>query len=60
MSEKDKGGLGGRGKDSESLEEDVEEGSRVHHPSIILDQDSILPLETKHGVESLGVKGRGE
>lgn len=59
MPEKDKGWIGERGKDSESLEEDVEEETRIYQPSIILDQDSILPLETKHPVESLGVKGRG-
>lgn len=38
----------GRGKDSEALKEGVEEGTRVYHPSRILDQDSILSLETRH------------
>ena len=38
----------GRGKDSEALEEDVQGGTRVHHPSSILDQDSIQSLVTRH------------
>lgn len=35
-------------------EEDVEGGTRGQHPSSILDQDSILPLET-----SILLPGRG-
>lgn len=37
-----------RGKDSEAPEENVQEGTRVHRPSNILDQDSILSLVTRH------------
>lgn len=28
----------------------MEEGTSVYHPSSFLDQDSILPLETRHPV----------
>lgn len=38
---------GERGKNSEALE-DVEEETRVHHSRSILDQNSLLPLETRH------------
>lgn len=39
-------GGGERGKNSEALE-GVEEETRVHHPRSLLDQDSILLLETR-------------
>lgn len=48
-----------RGKDSEAPEENVQEGTRVHRPSNILDQDSILSLVTRHLALGEGRLGGG-